>query len=53
MNCSNCKETLTCGCQRKNASDGKSVCTKCAAIYERNLKIKKATPNDPSNLTKK
>ena len=39
--CSNCKRTLSCGCQKKTASDGTSVCTNCIQQYEANLKNKK------------
>ena len=36
--CSNCKSNLSCGCQKRTASDGKSVCTKCQTSYETKLK---------------
>lgn len=36
--CLNCGRNLTCGCQKKKASDGKSVCASCAAQYELKLK---------------
>ena len=39
--CSNCKSKLSCGCQKKTASDGKQVCTKCISTYEANLKKSK------------
>ena len=35
--CTNCKRTLSCGCQKKVASDGTSVCSNCIAQYEANL----------------
>lgn len=41
MNCPNCAKPITCGCQKKVASDGKQVCSNCVAAYEqmlRNLK---------------
>jgi len=38
MNCPNCNKTLTCGCQKKIASDGKAVCTSCLASYEEKIK---------------
>lgn len=38
MTCPNCKSKLTCGCQKKKASNGKDVCTNCLAQYELNLK---------------
>jgi len=35
--CSNCKKNLSCGCQRRTATDGKSVCSNCITSYEANL----------------
>lgn len=37
MNCSNCKTQLSCGCQKRTASDGKQVCSSCLTAYERKL----------------
>ena len=37
MNCLNCNATLTCGCQKRTASDGKQVCSNCLTSYERDL----------------
>lgn len=39
MNCLNCNTAITCGCQKKVASDGKQVCTTCITAYENKLKI--------------
>lgn len=39
MNCPNCDKKLTCGCQKKVASNGKPVCTNCLSSYEAKLKI--------------
>lgn len=39
--CSNCKSQLSCGCQRKIASDKKSVCNNCIGQYEAQLKANK------------
>lgn len=36
--CPNCKATLSCGCQKKKASDGKAVCNNCLSAYEKKLK---------------
>jgi hypothetical protein len=33
--CSNCKKTLSCGCQKRKASNGASVCTNCISAYEK------------------
>lgn len=29
--CSNCGKTLSCGCQKRQLSDGKMGCTSCAS----------------------
>jgi len=38
MNCPNCSTTLSCGCQKRTASDGKQVCSSCIQAYESKLK---------------
>lgn len=38
MTCLNCKSTLSCGCQKKVASNGASVCAACLTNYEASLK---------------
>ncbi len=43
MKCPNCGNTLTCGCQKRVASDGAQVCTSCIASYE--IKIHKPGNN--------
>lgn len=40
--CPNCSSKITCGCQRRTASDGKSVCSNCVALYEKKLQEQKA-----------
>ena len=46
--CANCKAKLTCGCQKRIASNGAHVCSNCIASYEASLGIiRQATP--PSN----
>jgi hypothetical protein len=37
MRCPNCDSQLSCGCQKRKASDGKEVCTNCASFYEANI----------------
>ena len=37
MNCPNCNAALSCGCQKRVASDGKQVCSSCLTYYERTL----------------
>ena len=39
--CPNCKNKMSCGCQKRQASDGKTVCSKCATSYEADLKQRK------------
>lgn len=39
--CQNCKSKLSCGCQKRTASDGAQVCSSCITSYESNLKILK------------
>ena len=44
MNCPNCNTKLSCGCQKRVASNGTQVCTSCQLTYEkqiRNIKDKK------------
>ena len=36
--CSNCNKTLTCGCQKRNASNGVQVCSNCLSSYESQIK---------------
>ena len=44
MNCPNCNSQLSCGCQKRTATDGKQVCSTCAQAYEQKLALQK-TPN--------
>ena len=32
--CLNCKQNLSCGCQKRNASNGVQVCSNCLSSYE-------------------
>lgn len=41
MKCLNCSRQLTCGCQKKIASNGKWVCSSCIQSYEEGLKAAK------------
>tara|TARA_B100000902_G_C26410396_1_gene482024 strand:- start:209 stop:364 length:156 start_codon:yes stop_codon:yes gene_type:complete len=36
--CKHCGKRLSCGCQRRKASDGTQVCSSCVASYETKLK---------------
>ena len=42
MNCNNCNARLSCGCQKRRASDGTSCCSSCLAFYEKGLQDKKS-----------
>jgi hypothetical protein len=42
--CPNCKATLSCGCQRRQASNGGQVCSNCLSSYESQIQI----ANQPS-----
>lgn len=54
--CPNCGTKLTCGCQRRSASNGASVCSNCISSYENALIVKRnsgipgAIPNAPTNV---
>jgi len=39
--CSNCRKKLSCGCQRRTASDKTQVCSSCISKYEATLKKQK------------
>lgn len=44
MNCQNCGTTLSCGCQKRIASNKKEVCSSCITSYENNIvKLKQAS----------
>jgi hypothetical protein len=47
--CQNCNKKLSCGCQKRNASDGKSVCANCIGNYEMSIK-KNIQVNKPTQL---
>jgi len=36
--CPNCNQKLSCGCQKRNASNGTQVCTNCLGGYESKIK---------------
>lgn len=39
--CPNCGTKLSCGCQRKKASNGVTVCRSCITRYEKTLQVQK------------
>lgn len=44
--CPNCKSAITCGCQKRTASNGQQVCSSCLASYENKLKQKTKSITD-------
>lgn len=42
--CPNCGKSLSCGCQKKKASDGKVVCANCISKYELSKKTNQSGP---------
>ena len=53
MKCTNCGSVLSCGCQKRTASDGRAVCGACITNYEASLKqAKLSSPGNtaPSNV---
>lgn len=48
MKCSNCGSKLTCGCQKRVATDGRQCCSQCVANY--NNSLKKAVPQVGGNI---
>lgn len=48
MKCPNCGAHLSCGCQRRVASDGKAVCSHCYPTYEQNIKKNVKPPVYPT-----
>lgn len=43
--CPNCGAFISCGCQRRTATDGKIVCTNCLESYEQDLLRQKSIDN--------
>lgn len=41
VNCPNCASKITCGCQKRLASNGTYVCSKCINTYEEQIKKEK------------
>ena len=48
--CLNCGTKLSCGCQKRTASDGKSVCGTCLSSYEAGLKKIGTPPTETKNV---
>ena len=49
--CSNCGKALSCGCQRKTASNGRSVCNGCISSYEDTLRTEKNATRQQTNTS--
>jgi hypothetical protein len=47
--CPNCKSKLSCGCQKRTASDGLGVCSNCLPQYEAQLKASRSSTPPPKN----
>jgi hypothetical protein len=51
--CNNCGAQLSCGCQRRDASDGKSCCDQCITSYEIQLNPPTPSPTSEPKVEKK
>lgn len=51
--CLNCKTKITCGCQKRTASNGQKVCSSCLANYETKLKANPPKDNLPKDNLQK
>lgn len=45
--CPNCGNQMSCGCQRRTASNGVTVCSSCLSAYEANLQTNTQTNEKP------
>ena len=45
MKCTNCKESFTCSCKKRLASNGTMCCQSCIASYENSLTSNKVLLN--------
>jgi hypothetical protein len=50
MKCANCGSKMTCSCQQRTASDGKSVCSNCVTAYEASLRPNATKENKPEYI---
>jgi hypothetical protein len=44
--CSNCQKPISCGCQRRTASNGKSCCSSCISQVEASLNTNVGAPQN-------
>lgn len=49
--CGNCGKALSCGCQKRKASNGASVCSNCIASYEK-MQVNKTVKPLETNIEK-
>ena len=49
MTCTNCGATLSCGCQRKIASDNTVCCDQCIKTYEEKIQSTSSLANNNGN----
>ena len=50
IKCTNCSNTFSCGCKKRQATDGKSCCTACVSQYESSIKKSKPDNRTPINV---
>lgn len=50
MNCPNCNTKLSCGCQKRTASNGATVCSTCLGSYEAGLKSGTIKPSPTTKV---
>jgi transcription elongation factor Elf1 len=48
--CANCGNQLSCGCQRRTASNGTQVCSSCLSAYETSLQQKSSSNSVDSSV---
>jgi hypothetical protein len=51
--CPNCSRKLSCGCQRRVASNGSACCSNCITSLEAKLKAARVVPSPVTPLHKK
>jgi hypothetical protein len=49
--CANCGATLSCGCQKRTTSDGKSACSNCINKIQKTIKPKAETKSTTTTTT--
>lgn len=45
--CPNCGARMSCGCQRRQASNGASACSSCVGALEEKIKVQKLAATPP------